>query len=421
MKNKSITFGLVLAALCVSGTHSSQGAAHEWPEFRGPTGQGISQATNLPIHWSATSNVVWRVPIPGNGWSSPVLSRGRLYLTTAVTVENSPDTSLRALCLSPEDGRIIWNVEVVRGSADSTKEIHKKNSLASPTPVVRDDRVYVHFGHMGTAALNLDGQILWRQTGIKYSPLHGNGGSPALVGDLLVFGCDGTADPFLVALDSKSGAERWRTPRLTLAKSKFSFSTPLVIEVDGARQIISPTSGFMAGYDPKDGREIWRSTYGQGYSVITRPVFAHGLLFVSSSYDRPSLYAVRPAGAKGDVTETHVAWSHAKGAPNTPSTVVVGDELYFVSDSGIATCLDAHTGRLHWSERLGGGFSASPVAVAGRIYFQNEEGVGFVVKAGTSYELLAKNDLGEPTLASFAVVDNTLFIRSKSRLWRMGQ
>jgi outer membrane protein assembly factor BamB len=393
-------------------------AAGDWPEFRGPTGQGISVAKNVPLHWSATSNVVWKTAIPGEGWSSPVLVDEKVYLTTAIT--GSTSTSLRALCINAKDGRIQWNVEVFQPDLEATQQIHKKNSLASPTAIVRDGRVYVHFGHMGTAALDLSGKILWRQTELKYPPMHGNGGSPALVGDQLIFSCDGESDPFLVALDAKTGKVRWKTSRNSTAARMFSFSTPLAIEVDGTTQIISPTSGFIAGYDPKEGREIWRARYPEGFSIITRPVFAHGLLFVSSSYMKPVLYAVKPAGAKGDVTDSHLIWKHDKGAPNTPSPIVVGDEIYFVSDSGIATCLDARTGNPCWSERLGGGFSASPIVAEGRIYFQNEEGVGTVLKAGKTFEVLARNDLGERTLASPAIAANTLFLRSRSHLWRIG-
>jgi len=409
---------VLFVAVCAAAFSISSGAAGDWPEFRGPTGQGISTARNVPLYWSATSNVVWRTTIPGEGWSSPVLVNGKIYLTTAVN--ESTNTSLRALCVNADDGRMQWNVEVLRPDPDATRAMHKKNSLASPTAIVRDGRIYVHFGHMGTAALDLSGKLLWQQTSLKYSPMHGNGGSPALVGDALVFGCDGEEEPFVVALDVMTGKVRWKTPRLTTAKNRFSFSTPLAIEVDGAPQVISPGSGFVGGYDPKDGREIWRVLYGEGYSVITRPVFAHGLLFVTSSYNRSGLYAIKPAGARGDVTGTHIVWKHDKSVPNTPSPLAVGDELYFVSDSGIATCLDARTGNLHWSERLGGGFSASPVLAEGRLYFQNEEGVATVLKAGKTFELLAKNDLGERTLASPAVADNTLFLRSKSHLWRIG-
>ncbi len=173
--------------------------------------------------------------------------------------------TLHALCLDATNGRILWNTELFRPDSESAAAMHRKNSLASGTPVVTADRIFVHFGHMGTAALDLTGKILWRQTGLAYSPLHGNGGSPALVGDLLVINCDGSTDPFVAALDARTGDVRWKTPRQTPAKNKFSFSTPLAIEVDGATQIISAGSGFVAGYDPKDGHEIWRVLYGAGW------------------------------------------------------------------------------------------------------------------------------------------------------------
>ena len=411
----------LLLALCLTFVSGRLQATGDWPEFRGPTGQGVASATNVPIHWSATSNVVWKIVIPGEGWSSPVLANGRFYLTTATTAPDTGQPSLRALCVDAVNGRILWNAEVLQPEPGAAQTHHKKNGIASPTPIVRANRLYVHFGHMGTAALDLSGKVLWRQTALKYPPTHGNGGSPALVGDRLVFSCDGAKDPFVAALDARTGAVLWKTPRHTSAAKQFSFSTPLAIEVDGATQIISQGSGLVGGYNPKDGREIWRARYGEGYSVITRPVFAHGLLFVSSSYDRPVLYAVKPAGASGDVTDSHVAWTHLKGVPNTPSPLAIGDELYFVSDAGIATCLDARTGNVHWSERLGGGFSASPVAAEGRVYFQNEEGIGYVLKAGKTFDLLAKNELAERTLASPAVMDNALFLRSQSHLWRIGK
>ena len=408
---------LLLPAVCPSLAGVQLLAAGDWPEFRGPTGQGLATATNVPIHWSNTSNVVWQTPIPGDGWSSPVLGDGKLYLTTATTTTN---TSLRAICVAASDGRILWNVEVLQPEPGAPQKIHNKNGLASPTPIVRDGRLYVHFGHMGTAALDLSGKVLWRQTSLKYSPVHGNGGSPALVGDALVFSCDGATDPLLAALDAQTGGVGWKTPRNITANKSFSFSTPLVIETGGGKQIISPASGFVGAYDPSDGREIWRVRY-DGFSLVPRPVFAHGLLYLSSGFMKPVLYAIRPAGAKGDVTDTHVVWTHTKGVPNTPSPLVADDEIYIVSDGGIATCLDARTGTVHWNERLGGDFSASPVFAEGRLYFQNEAGIGYVLKAGKTFEVLAKNELGERTLASPAIVDNTIFLRSKSHLWRIGK
>ncbi|MSO21693.1 MAG: serine/threonine protein kinase [Acidobacteria bacterium] len=396
-------------------------AAESWPQFRGPTGQGISSATHLPVTWNTKTNVVWKAPLPGKGWSSPVLSGKHLYLTAAVDGRERSSVTLRALCVNAKDGKILWDTEVFTPDPSGPKATHGKNSLASSTPIVRGNRLFVHFGHMGTAALDLSGKVQWRQTGLKYSPVHGNGGSPVLVGGLLVFSCDGAKDPFVVALDAGTGEVRWRTPRNTPVKDKFSFSTPLEIKADSMRQIISAGSGLVGAYDPADGKEIWRVRYGEGHSVVPRPVYAHGLLFVSTGYYGPVLLAIKPAGAHGDVTESGVVWRFAKAVSNTPSMLVVGDEIYFVSDKGIATCLDARTGMVHWSERLEGEFSASPVYAEGRIYLQSEAGVGWVVRADRTFELLSKNDLEERTLASYAVAKNALFIRSEYHLWRVGK
>jgi outer membrane protein assembly factor BamB len=396
--------------------HSS---AASWPEFRGPTAQGLSDITNAPIHWDVNKNIVWKASIPGTGWSSPILSDGKIYLTTALHEDSA--VSLRVLCLDESKGSLLWNHEALRVDFGAAKQIHTKNSLASPTPIVRDGRIYAHFGHMGSAALDLNGKVLWTQTSLKFPPVHGNGGSPARVGGLLVFSCDGAENPFLAALDAQTGAVRWKTPRNTTARSKFSFSTPLIINVDGAETIISAASGFVGGYSPVDGKELWRVRYGEGYSVVPRPVFGNGLLYLSSGFDRPVLYAIDPSRATGDATESHVRWKQAKGAPTTPSPLLLGSELYMVSDGGIASCLNALTGDIFWSERLGGGFSASPVAAEGRIYFVNESGITFVARAGKTFEILAKNDLNERSLASPALDDGALFIRTESHLWRIGK
>ena len=403
----------ILLAFSTAALHAGE---TEWPQFRGPTGQGLSAAVNVPVVWNATTHVAWKVGIPGRGWSSPVLSKGRLYLTAAI---DGADTTLHALCLDAFTGKTLWDTEVFQPEPASVRAIHPKNSPASSTPIVDGERLCVHFGHMGTAALDLTGKVLWRQNALKYPPVHGVGGSPVLVNGALVFSCDGERDPFVAALDAANGAVRWQTPRNSPAKKQFSFSTPLAITVGGAQQIVSPGSGLVAGYDVRDGRELWRVGYGEGYSVVPRPVFAQGLLFVSSSFDAPVFYAIRPDGASGDVTATHIAWTTRKGAPHTASPLVLGDDIYFVSDAGIATCADARTGEVHWSERLGGGFSASPVAAEGRIYFQNEAGISHVVKAGPKFELLATNDLAERTLASCAIEDGAIYIRTETQLWKI--
>lgn len=390
----------------------------DWPEFRGPTGQGLSTARQVPTEWSATRNVVWKTAIPGEGWSSPVLVGTRIYLTTA-TPSAAGGLDLQALAVDAETGRTLWVTSVFREEAATPSAIHRKNSNASPTPVVSGDRLYVHFGHLGTACLDLEGTVLWRQDSLRYPPVHGNGGSPVLWGDRLLFSCDGASNPFVVALDARTGAVRWKTPRVTDAAKTFSFSTALIITNGARTELISPGSGAVVAYAPDDGRELWRVRYGNGYSVVPRPVFAHGLLFIGTGYDRASLLAIRP-GDQGDATETHIAWQTARGAPNTPSTLVVGDQVYFVSDSGVATCADARTGTVRWNERLEGDYSASPVWAEDRIYFLNESGLCTVIRAGTTFEILARNDLGERTLASPAVTDGALFIRTQTQLYRIG-
>ncbi len=412
------TLAFPAISIAAETADSTPGPAGEWPQFRGPEGQGISTAKAVPVKWSATENVAWKVEPPGKGWSSPVISQGKIYFTSAVG--QSPAVSLRALCLDAATGATVWDTEVFKPSAGSASAMHRKNSLASPTPIVAGGKVYVHFGHMGTAALDLSGKILWSKK-IDYPPIHGAGGSPILTDGLLVFSCDAAQDPFLIALDAATGTQRWKTPRDTTARKPFSFSTPLAVKLDGKTQIVSPGSGLVGGYDASTGRELWRVKYGEGYSVIPRPVYAHGLLYVSSCFDQPVFYAINPKDAKGDATDTAITWTLKKGAPHTPSAIVVGDEVYVVSDAGIATCADAKTGTVHWTQRLAGNYSASPAAAEGRIYFCSETGTCTVLKAGKEFEQLAKNEMGEPTFASPAILDGTLILRGEKHLWRIGK
>lgn len=409
---------LLVTTSLLTASFASAASATDWPEFRGPTGQGISSATDLVTEWSSTKNVAWKVAVAGAGWSSPAISGGQIFLTTGVTNADG-GVSLRALAYDVATGRALWDTEIFSATEASVQPVHTKNSPASPTALIEGDRVYVHFGHHGTACLDRSGKILWRNNSLRYDPLHGNGGSPVLVGDLLVFNSDGTKDPFVAALNKTTGQLVWKTPRTAKVRQTFSFCTPLVITVNGRTQIITPGSGAVSALDPKDGRELWHARYGNGYSVVPRPVFAHGLLFIATGYNRADLLAIRADG-KGDVTETHIAWRTTKGAPLTPSVVVVGDELYAVADSGVATCFDAKTGTVHWQERLEGNYSASPIAADGKIYFLSEDGVGTVVNASRTFEKIATNQLGERALASYAVADGALFIRTAGHLYRIG-
>ncbi|QDU61209.1 outer membrane biogenesis protein BamB [Planctomycetes bacterium Pan216] len=393
----------------------------QWTDFRGPTGQGIAKAKGVPIQWSPKHNVTWKTPVPGEGWSSPIVYRGRIFLTSAVPAPGGDkgDLSLRAICLDEESGDILWNKEIFQQKGSDAPRIHSKNSHASPSPLIDDGKLFVHFGHQGTACLDLKGKTLWKNRAITYEPVHGNGGTPIVVDDLLIFTCDGKEDPFVVALDKKTGKERWRSYREVDSDRGFSFCTPLAIEVDGKTQVICPGSNVVSALDPETGEKIWSVDY-YGWSVVPRPVFGKGLVFISTGYMTPSLLAIRPDG-KGDVTDSHVVWSTSRAVPNTPSMLQVEDELYTVSDKGIATCFDAATGKVHWRQRLGGNFSASPLYADEKIYFQSEDGKTTVIHPGTEFIPIAENDLDETTFASYAVSDGAFFIRTKEHLYRFDE
>jgi outer membrane protein assembly factor BamB len=379
----------------------------DWPQFRGPGGQGHSREKGLPIEWSETDNVKWKTALPGRGWSSPSIQGETIWLTTAT----EEGRSLRLLSIDRATGKIRKDVEIFH--LEGEIPVHDKNSRASPTPIVEGDRVYVHFGSYGTACVRTNGEMIWR-TKLEYYHRHGPGGSPALYKDLLLISCDGYDIQYVVGLDKRTGEIRWKKPRAGYQ----AYTTPLIINVNGKDQMISPGAWRAVAYDPMSGEELWSVRYGKGYSNVPRVVYGHGLVYLCTGFDQADLIAVKPTGT-GDVTDTHIVWTAKKGIPLTPSPILVGDELYIVSDTGIATSLDAKTGTEVWRKRLGGNYSASPIYAEGRLYFLSEECEAVVITPEKAYKPLATNHIEGRCLASLAPSGGAIFLRTDSHLYRL--
>lgn len=392
----------------------------DWQQFRGPEGQGIAASSRLPVTWSDRRNIVWKTPILGLGYSSPVVRGDRVWLTTAVPDEGR----LLVLALDLASGRQLLEVPVFQH--DKLWAIHWKNSHASPTPVLADGRCYVHFGSHGTAALDEDGRVLWKQR-LLYYHHHGPGSSPVLSGRTLVLICDGLdhsfyddrvipepiAPQFVAGLDADTGDIKWLTRR----EGRHSYATPLEITVEGKKQVVCPGGSFVAAYDPETGSELWRVRHN-GYSLVPRPVFGHGLVFVCTGYDEPTLLAIRPNGS-GDVTDSHVAWSSDDAVPLNPSPVLADDALLTLSDNGVLTCYEATTGKVRWKKRVGGSYSASPLLAGQKLYMLNESGTTLVANVGGSYKLLSRNLLDGRTLSSPSAAGHSLLLRTDSHLLRI--
>ena len=413
-----------------------------WPQWRGPAGQGhATEARGLPRRWSETENVVWKTPIEGKGWSSPVLADGRLWLTTAVetpiteaeraerlaavenasTLQVSGPVSLRAVCLDAASGRVLHDVELFRPSQPDP--IHSLNSYASPSPVLDGDRLYCHFGTNGTACLDATtGAVLWTHTLQRLKHENGAGGTPTVWRNRLIFDCDGSDVQYVVALDTATGEVAWKTERSgernPEPQLKKAYGSPLVIDVDGRPVLLSTGADWLYAYDPVDGRELWKQAYGVlGFSIVPRPVVGHGLAYVGTSFMQPELLAVRLPS--GDRAEPEIVWRAKKGIPNIPSPLLVGDEIVVVSDKGVASVLDAHDGETCYSERLGGNFCASPLFADGTIWLSNREGETYLLAPGREYRPEGKNTLEGEIMATPIAVGRTFFFRTDKAVYRI--
>ncbi len=411
----------------------------DWKQWRGPTGQGHSNA-KLPTEWSETKNVMWRTPVPGKGWSSPVIEGNQIWMTTAfetpatkeeaaerlksntggVPVNVLSSVSLHALCVDKHHGKLLHNLKVI--TKKEPQWVHKLNSYASPSPIIESGRVYCHFGSYGTACIDAKtSKVAWLNEKIWVNHENGPGSTPVLWKDLLIFHMDGSDQQFVVALDKKTGLEKWRTPRSGKMHAnpqlKKSYGTPLIQEINGKPTLLSPGSNWLYAYDPVNGKELWKTEYGGlGFSLVPKPVTGHGMIFMSTGFTKAKILAVRyEKTAKPDI-----AWSYARSVSTQPSPLLVGDDLYFITESGgLITCLNAHTGEPHWVERIGGNYSASPTFSNGKIYFHSREGVTTILQAGKTFKVLAKNTLKGQHMASAAVDGNALILRTDKALYRI--
>ena len=430
-------FAIRLLAITVLTQGAAQ-AGDDWPQFRGPTGDGHSDSRGLPLNWSETNQVKWKTPIHGRAWSSPVVLGRQVWVTTAT----EDGKELFAVCIERDTGKLIHDLKLF--DVEKPQFAHKFNTYASPTPVIENGRVYVSFGSPGTACLDTaTGKILWQRRDFVCNHYRGAGSSPILEGELLILQFDGSDHQFLAALDKKTGQTVWRTERSIDFKDlgpdgqpqaegdfRKAFATPHVARFDGKPILISMGAKATYGYEPATGKEIWRVEERTCHSASTRPVAGHGLVFLPTGFSKGQLLAVRP-GARAEVIDANLAepssadmqlavvWKSKRNVPCKPSLLLVDDLLFMVDDGGIASCLEARTGNEVWRERVGGNHSAAPLYAEGRVYFFNEEGKATVIAADRQFRKLAENELGDGFMASPAVSGNALFLRSRTHLYRI--
>jgi len=381
----------------------------------------------LPTKWSESENVVWKTPIPLKGWSTPAIWEDRVWLTTAT--EDGHD--MYVLCVDKNSGEILINEKLYHNEAPEPLG-NDVNGYASPSPVIDDGLVYIHFGSYGTACLDaVTGKKIWETRAYPCRHYRGPGSSPFIYRDKLILTFDGADLQYLVALDKKTGKEIWKIDRATEwtdldengqpereGDYRKAFCTPVIETIDGREQLVAPGSMCVFAYDPEDGSEIWRANDG-GYSAASRPVFGDGMGFFSIGQGRGGFFGVRMEALKGDVTDTHIEWMEEKGMPKRSSPLFVDGLLYLASDGGIGTCLEPKTGEEVWKERLGGAVTASPIYADGHIYIFDEEGEAQILKPGRTYDVVQKNRLDDGMMASPAVDGKALYLRTKSHLYRI--
>lgn len=405
-------FMMALGFLCLTTQLAAD--TGNWNQFRGPNANGWASDANPPVEFGEDQNVTWKTAIEGKAWSSPVVWDDTIWLT------NAPEDGKQmfAVAVDSGSGKILHNIKVFEN--EEPQYCHSMNSYATPTPVVEEGRLYVHFGVHGTACVDTSsGKVLWSRRDLPCNHHRGPASSPIVDGDRLVLLFDGFDVQYVVALDKHSGKTIWKTPRTfdygtDNGDRKKAYCTPAIISVAGRPQLITPAAVATEALDPKSGKLLWTVRHG-GMNASARPVFDGKILFVTNGMGK--MVAVRPQGT-GDISD-NIVWDSGKGIPKKSSLLLIDGLLYMVSDDGIASCVEAATGEKVWTTRLGGSYAASPVYAGGRIYFSSIEGVVHVIEPGRKFKSLAKNTFDAGFMASPAVVGNALILRTKTHLYRV--
>jgi outer membrane protein assembly factor BamB len=419
-------------------------SAADWPQWRGPHGSGIADDKNLPERWSATENVAWKANLAGVGVSSPIVSGNAVFVTSQIGAGVSRQgprlaqgggaagAGERALVgrASPSDkviflveafdratGRRLWQHRM--DAVGSLESVHDKHNLASPSPVTDGQLVYAWFGNGQIVALDMNGKVVWqRHIGQEISPFDinwGHSSSPTLYDDVLILLCDHDSAAYLLGVDKKTGKDKWKADR---GAGRSSYSTPFVVRTSNAPELIVNSSERVDAYDPRNGAFLWH-VGGSNQFPIPVPTFGNGVIYMTRGYRSGPYLAVKPGG-RGDISASHVVWQVPTGAPYISSLVYDAGLLYMASDVGAVSVIEAETGKRLWQARVNGLFSASPVAGDGKIYFASETGEVIVLRAGREPKVIARNDVGERLLASPAIANGQIFLRSDSSLFAIG-
>jgi outer membrane protein assembly factor BamB len=405
------------AEAAASSNRATAARTDVWPEFRGPNGVGVAVEADLPAEFGEGKNVVWATPIHGWGHSSPVVWGDQVWVSTAT----EDGLKMSTVCVDAATGKVVHDLLLFENESVSPDQ-HAANSFASPTPTIEEGRVYIHFGHYGTACLDTKtGKPVWSRRDIEVDEYRGPASSPIIFEDLLIFDCDGVDKQFVIALNKKTGKTVWKTDRnidygTDVGDYKKAYGTPSIFDIDGRKQLVAPAAVETVAYDPRTGKELWRVKHGW-MNAAARPLYSHGLVLIAAGKDDTSIIALKPGA--GDLTAKGIVWKSGKAVAQKPSPLIIGDLLFMISDNGVASCRDVATGEMRWMERITGEFWASPVSDGEKIFCFAKDGSAPVFAAAAEFKPLAQNKFEEGFHSTPAISDNAMFVRSRNHLYRI--